>query len=133
MHASTVDLLVSKARLEPEIAVAFAEAIDMALANAQLVTIPILDARFAAWEAKMDARFAKVDTRFDASEAKMDARFAASEAKVDARITALEAKLDAKLEKVKADLVRWVFLVMLGNVAVSVGATALLNAIQRGH
>jgi hypothetical protein len=115
MHASTVDLLVSKARLEPEIAVAFAEAIDMALANAQLVTVPILDARFTA------------------SEAKVDARFAASEAKVDARFTALEAKLDAKLEKVKADLVRWVFLVMLGNVALSVGASAVLNAIQRGH
>lgn len=104
MHASTVDLLVSKARLEPDIAVAFAEAIDMALAHAQLVTVPILDARFTA-----------------------------SEAKVDARVTALEARLDAKLEKTKAELVRWVFLVMLGNVAVSVGATALLNAIQRGH
>ena len=48
-----------------------------------------------------------------ASEAKTEARFAA----VDGRFTALEAKMDAALEKTKAELVRWVFLVMLGNVA----------------
>jgi hypothetical protein len=48
--------------------------------------------------------------------------------------------LEASLEKVrsevagvKAELVRWVFLVMLGNVALTAGATALLNAVQRVH
>ncbi len=32
-----------------------------------------------------------------------------------------------------ADLVRWVVLVMLSNVALSTGATAILNFLQRAH
>ncbi len=111
MHAATIELLVNKAHLEPDTAVAFAEAMDMTLASAQLVTIPVLDARFATSEVKVDARFAVLE----------------------AKINEMRAELDAKLEKCKADLVRWVFLAMLGNVALSAGATAILNAIQHGH
>jgi hypothetical protein len=156
MHAATVELLVQKAHLDPDTALAIATAIDMALQNAQLVTVNVLDARFASWEAKTDARFtafearidarfaaaeaktdarfaaweAKIDARFIASEARIDARFAAAEAKTDARFTASEAKMTAALEKTKAELVRWVFLVMLGNVALSVAANAVVNALQ---
>jgi len=148
MHAATVELLVQKAHLDPDTALAIATAIDMALQNAQLVTVAILDARFLAFEAKIDARFAAsegkmdvrfaaVDSRFGALEAKMDVRFAvvdsrfgALEAKLDGRFAASEAKWEAALEKTKAELVRWVFLVMLGNVALSVAANALLNALQ---
>jgi len=141
MHAATVELLVQKAHLDPDTALAIATAIDMALHNAQLVTVAFLDARFMAFEAKMDARFAaseaKMEARFAASEAKTEARFVASEAKtearfaaVDGRFSALEAKMDAALEKTKAELVRWVFLVMLGNVALSVAANAVLNVLQ---
>ena len=121
MHAATVELLVQKAHLEPDtaLAIAIATAIDMALHNAQLVTVAVLDARFVASEARMDARFAAVESRFSALEAKMDAA-----------LEALEAKLNAALEKTKAELVRWVFLVMLGNVALSVAANAVLNALQ---
>ena len=152
MHAATVELLVQKAHLDPDTALAIATAIDMALQNAQLVTVAVLDARFAAFEAKIDARFAafeaRIDARFAAFEAKVEARFAASEAKIDARFAAagaktdarlaaidarfvaLEAKMNAALEKTKAELVRWVFLVMLGNVALSVAANAVVNAFQ---
>ena len=97
MHAATVELLVQKAHLEPDTALAIATAIDMALHNAQLVTVAVLDARFAA---------------------------------VESRFSALEAKMDVALEKTKAELVRWVFLVMLGNVALSVAANAVLNTLQ---
>jgi hypothetical protein len=34
------------------------------------------------------------------------------------------------MERTKADLVRWVFLTMLGNVALSAGATVVLNAFK---
>src|SRR5271154_6877397 len=108
MHAATVELLVQKAHLDPDTALAIATAIDMALQNAQLVTVAVLNARFAAFEAKIDARFAAIDARF----------------------VALEAKMNAALEKTKAELVRWVFLVMLGNVALSVAANAVVNAFQ---
>jgi hypothetical protein len=123
MHAATVDLLVQKAHLDSDTALAIATAIDMALHNAQLVTVAVLDARFLAFEAKMDGRFA-------AAEAQMEARFAVAEAKTEARIAASEAKMDAALQNTKAELVRWVFLVMLGNVALSVAANAVLNAFQ---
>jgi hypothetical protein len=112
MHAATVELLVQKAHLDPDTALAIATAIDMALHNAQLVTVAVMDARFLAFEAKMDARFL------------------AFEAKVDARFTAAEAKWNGALEKTKAELVRWVFLVMLGNVALTLAANAVLNTLQ---
>jgi hypothetical protein len=123
MHAATVDLLVQKAHLDSDTALAIATAIDMALHNAQLVTVAVLDARFLAFEAKMDGRFA-------AAEAQMEARFAVAEAKTEARFAASEAKMDAALQNTKAELVRLVFLVMLGNVALSVAANAVLNAFQ---
>jgi hypothetical protein len=59
----------------------------------------------------------------------LEVRFAA----VDNRFTTLEAKMDAALEKTKAELVRWVFLVMLGNVALSVAANAVLSSLQHIH
>ncbi len=46
------------------------------------------------------------------------------------RFEASEAKMSAALQKTKAELVRWVFLVMLGNVALSVAANAVVNAFQ---
>jgi hypothetical protein len=87
MHAAAVEVLIRKSKFEPQVALGIAEAIDMAIQSAQLVTVPILDARLAS--------------------------------------------LEAKVEGVKAELVRWVFLVMLGNVALSAGVTAILNAVQR--
>ena len=130
MHAATVELLVQKAHLDPDTALAIATAIDMALQNAQLVTVAVLDARFATWEAKIDARFAAAESKTDARFAAVDARFVALEAKIDVRFAASEAKMSAALEKTKAELVRWVFLVMLGNVALSVAANAVVNAFQ---
>jgi hypothetical protein len=60
MHAATVELLVKKARLEPDIALAFAQAMDLAMIDAQLVTVPILDSRLAELERRLDARFASI-------------------------------------------------------------------------
>jgi hypothetical protein len=83
MQAATVELLTRKAQFSGDQALAVAEAIDMAIADQQLVTVPILDARFEAQQTRMDARFADVDARFAAMGAKMDARFAALEARFD--------------------------------------------------
>ena len=56
----------------------------------------------------------------------LDARL--QEVRTDIRV--LEARIDAKLEKLKAELVRWVFLVMLGSVAISLSASALTNYLK---
>jgi len=111
-----------------------------------------MDRRFAETDAKMDLRFGELDTkmdrRFAETDAKMDRRFSETDAKMDLRFGELNAKMDRrfgetdagvdrkygelelKMEKIKSDLVRWVFLVMLGNVALSAGATAALNALN---
>jgi hypothetical protein len=93
IHAAAVEILIEKSRFEPEVALGIAEAIEVSIMHAQLVTVPILDARLQ--ELKSDIL-----------------------------------RLEVRLEQTKAELVRWVFLVMLGNVALSAGATALLNAVR---
>ena len=57
MTANTVELLSAKAGFPTEQALAVAEAIDMAIVDSQLVTVPILDARLAALEARIDQKF----------------------------------------------------------------------------
>lgn len=57
LRVATVDLLVEKARFEPQVAVAVAQAIDTALEekmqDRQFVTVPVLDARLAVLESRM--------------------------------------------------------------------------------
>jgi hypothetical protein len=96
MQAATLAILVEKAAFKHETAVAIAEAIDVAIAGAGLVTVSVLDARLGDLKAEIHG-------------------------------------LRVHIQEVKAELVRWVFVVMLGNVALSAGATALLNALQHGH
>jgi len=93
MQATTVAILVEKAEFKHATAVAIEEAIDVAIAGADLVTVSVLDAR----------------------------------------LGELKAELQRQIQEVKAEVVRWVFVVMLGNVALSAGATALLNALQHSH
>jgi hypothetical protein len=108
MQAATVELLTRKAQFPGEQALAVAEAIDMAIADPQLVTVPILDARLAAAKAEMDVRFAdakaEMDARFAAVDAKMDAGFAATKAELGAGFAATKADMDARFAATKADM-----------------------------
>ena len=112
LHAAAVEILIEKGRFEPEVALGIAEAIEVSLMGAQIVTVPILDARLLSLESKLTASIQELR-----HELKSD-------------ILRLEARFEARLEQTKAELVRWVFLVMLGNVALTAGATALLNALR---
>jgi hypothetical protein len=147
MQAATIELLERKGQFPSEQALAVAEAIDMAIADSQLVTVPILDARFAASEAKVDARFtvseAKFDARFAAHEAKVDARFAAHEAKVDARFAAYDAKMDARFAQTDARIaalearldrfrLQIIIAILIGHVALGPVGIAIVEAIVKG-
>jgi hypothetical protein len=114
-----------------------------------------IDTRFATLRADIDTRFAKVDARFDILDAKFEARFHSLEEKWDARISTLDAKWEARIGKLqewweagfaafaakqdatlaatRAELVRWIFLVMLGNVALTATLHAFLNTVQNVH
>jgi hypothetical protein len=115
LHAATVGILVEKAKFEPEVALGVAEAIELAMTQAQFVTVPILDARFHGVSAEIRVLEGKLD---------------ASTKEHNADMQRLGAELNAKLSEMEAKLVRWVFLVMLGNVALSLAATTVLNAFK---
>jgi tRNA U34 5-carboxymethylaminomethyl modifying GTPase MnmE/TrmE len=119
---AAVDVLIEKGKFEPHAALAVAEAIDTAMTQAQIVTVPILDARLA--ELKADTRISLVSLK-----SHLEKRIDNLENKIE--VTSERTK--AELERTKAELVRWVFLVMLGNVALSAGATAILNVLQHPH
>jgi hypothetical protein len=119
LHAATVGILIEKSKFEPEVALGVAEAIDLAMTQAQYVTVPILDARLS--EIRSDLRV--LESKF---ESKLDAT--TKELKSD--MQRLSAEFDRKLAELEAKLVRWVFLVMLGNVALSLAANTVVNAFK---
>jgi len=49
---------------------------------------------------------------------------------LDARLQELRYEIEVSLEKTKAELVRWVFLTMLGNVALGAVASQLVKAFS---
>jgi hypothetical protein len=126
LHAATVEILVEKAKFEPTVALGVAEAIESAMTQAQFVTVPILDAYLHEIRAEIRVLEGKLDASVQALRADMQRLGASLEAKMEARF----AQMDAKLAQTEAKLVRWVFLVMLGNVALSLAATTVLNAFK---
>ena len=68
MQAETIELLNVKGKFTTEQAVTVGAAIDMGIEKAQLVTVPILDARLAA----VDARFASLDARLASLEVRLE-------------------------------------------------------------
>jgi hypothetical protein len=97
LNAVAVELLIDKGGFEPRVALGIAEAIETSMMQAQIVTVPILDARLQELKALLEIKIAELGTR---------------------------------IERTKSELVRWVFLVMLGNVALNVAAAAVLNALK---
>ena len=112
LHAAAVEILIEKGRFEPEVALGIAEAIEASIMNAQLVTVPILDARLL--ELRTETRIALMTLQ----------------STLETKMESIKAGLETKMEGIKADLVRWVFLAMLGNVALAAGATAVLDALK---
>jgi hypothetical protein len=120
LHAAAVEILIEKARFEPAVAVGFAEAIEATIMHAQFVTVPIFDARLQ--ELKAEARVSLMS---------IESKLSTSVHELKSDILRLGAELETRLERTKVELVRWVFLVMLGNVALTAGATAVLNAFRQ--
>jgi hypothetical protein len=85
------------------------------MTQAQFVTVPILDARLQGVIAELRVLEGKLDA-------------SAKERKAD--MQRLSAELNAKLAEMEARLIRWVFLVMLGNVALSLVANTVPNAFK---
>jgi hypothetical protein len=102
MEALAMDRLVEKGDLSPQVALAIAEALDITIKAANLVTVPMLDARFA----QQEARFAQLEAQFSRRDAKMEARF-------------------GSIEKLIESTKVWATLLYAGLAAVFFGALAL--------
>jgi len=126
LHAATVEILLEKAKFEPEVALGVAEAIELAMTQAQFVTVPILDARLHGVSAEIRVLEGKLDASIKEHKADMQRL----SAELDAKLNAQAARMETKLAEMEAKLVRWVFLVMLGNVALSLAATTILTAFK---
>ncbi len=125
-QAAVVELLIEKGRIEPQMAFAIADGIDLAVTQSQFVTVPILDARFTALRAELRA-----DLRIALAE--LDKKIELARSELEKKIEVTRSELEKKSEATKAELVRWVLLVMLGNVALTTGATAMVNMLQHAH
>jgi hypothetical protein len=98
MEAAALDKLIDKGGFQPDVALAIGQALEItihsALRAANLVTVPMLDARFATYDDKMNERFEKVDKRFE----KIEQRFE----KVEQRFEKIEQRfedLDTRFDK----------------------------------
>src|SRR6266702_6224373 len=120
MQAEMIDLLSGKGKFPTEQALVLAEAIDMAIDKTQFVTVPILDARYAA----VEVRFAAVDARFARLEARMESGFAA----MNARIDSLEARMDLKMERWA---IRMVIAMLVSQTALGPIGMSALDAMRR--
>lgn len=151
LHAAAVEILIEKARFEPQVALGVAEATEATIMHAQLVTVPILDARMQelradtrislmAIEHKLDAKIQEVKTEIGQVRGELEAtmervkgelerKMEAMESRLEGRMEGLEGRVDAKMQGIKAELMRWVLLVMLGNVTLSAGVAAILKYI----
>jgi hypothetical protein len=94
VQADTIELLTDKGKFAPAQAVVLAAAIDMGIEKAQLVTVPILDARLAAF----DARFARLEARVESGFALTNARLESSFASLNERLESTSASLNERLE-----------------------------------
>jgi len=105
---AAVELLIEKGRFEPQVALAVAEAMSITMTEAHIVTVPILDARISELKAEL-----KADLRVS--------------------IAHLEKMFGVALERTKTELIRWVFVSMMGSAAISVAALAVRDLIQHAH
>jgi hypothetical protein len=69
MEAVAMDKLVEKGEFRPQVAQAIAEALDITIKAGNFVTVPMLDMRFAQFEAKMEARFGSIEKSLEATKA----------------------------------------------------------------
>jgi hypothetical protein len=134
LHAAAVEILIEKARFEPQIALGIAEAIEATIMHAQLLTVPVLGARMQELRAETRISLMAIESKLSTFNSEVGAKIQGiksdigqSRAELEVKMEATKAELEVKVEAIKAELVRWVFLAMLGNVALSAGASAALK------
>ena len=158
-RAEPIDTLMNKGNFEPQVALAIAEAVAVIMTDAQVVTVPVLDARVAELkacmtqldhktdlvnvgletkiervrmdlEAKIDRVKAELEKRIDSVKTELEKKIEGVKTELEKKIDGVEYRLGKLIESTKSELVRWVLLAMLGSGAIQAGAAAFVNAVQ---
>ena len=95
MEAAAVDKLIDRGDFSPQVAQAIAEAVDITLKAANFVTVPVLDARFAAQDAKIAETEARLTGQIAAMDTQFTAQFAAQDVKMEARFGRIEKSIES--------------------------------------
>ena len=152
IHAEAVEILIRKSRFEPEVALGVAEAIEVSINLAQLVTVPVLDARvhelkteiqalrlefkteLAAGLGNLSTEIQKVNGNLRTEIERVNGNLSAEIQKVNANLSTeiqkVNANLSTEIQKVNANLMRWVLLTMLGSTALSMAARSLMGMLS---
>ena len=97
IHAEAVDVLVRKGRFEPDVALGVAEAIEVSITLAQLVTVPVLDSRVQ--DLKNEIQAVRADFKIDLAKevGRLDKTIATEVGRLDKTIATEIGRLDATL------------------------------------
>lgn len=126
-QTAAVDLLMNKGEFEPQVALAISEAVATTLTEAQVVTVPVLDARVTT----LDARVAALDRKVELMESRLENKLEVVKTELESKIEVAVARLGTLNEATKAELVRWVFVSMVGSVFLQSMTAAIVNALMR--
>lgn len=107
VHASTIEILIDKAHFEPRVAVAVAEAMDNAIKESQLVTIPVFENGIAELRRDIGDLRREVDARFDAMSG------------------TLNSTLETKLAATKVEIIYWFIGTAIALAALLISAMAI--------
>jgi len=130
IHAEAVEILVRKSRFEPEVALGVAEAIEVSIKLAQLVTVPVLDARLLELKTELKAEIQALRLEFKTDFGKLSTEIQKVNANLSTEIQKVNANLSTEIQKVNANLMRWVLLTMLGSTALSMAARSLMSMLS---
>jgi predicted RNase H-like nuclease (RuvC/YqgF family) len=139
IRGEAIQILVEKSKFPPEVALGIAEAIHLSIAQADLITVPILDARLLSLRQELKADMHVLDRKFDQLRIDVGGQLAdvsghmhglrveieAMKVQIESmkvNIESMKVEIEAMkthLERTKAELMRWLFLLVLGNVAIS--------------
>jgi ABC-type phosphate transport system auxiliary subunit len=78
------------------------------------------EVNFARFDAKLEQRVAELRAEFREGFVQLDAKLEQQVARLDGRLDRLETHVDAKLDRLRAELIKWMFLFWLGTVGLVV-------------
>jgi hypothetical protein len=104
LNAAAVELLIEKGGFEPRVALGIAEAIETSMTQAQIVTVPILDARIQEFRADMRSCFQQLEIKLERNKIELEGQIERTKTELGAQIGGTKADLEAQIGRNRTDL-----------------------------